>query len=325
MKRVTLAALRGKERLAFSIVFLTVLIATLLVIHPRGASPAVITSWANQGVGVAFVAVGQTIVVLSGGIDISIGAIMALANCIASVWVNGSALHAGVGVVLVLIAGALCGLVNGIVIVYGRIQPIVATLGTGAVYSGVALLVRPEPGGEISSILSDLATGTVGRWVPASLLLLVGFVLLIWEPVRRALIGRTIYAAGSAEAAAFMSGLPLDTAKLLAYTLAGIFAALGGLFLGFQTLSGDATIGMPYTLNSVAAVVLGGTSLAGGAGSVAGSIAGAFILGTIGNLMFFAGIPPLAQPLFDGLVLLAVVTLGALGVIKTKSRIEVMQ
>lgn len=325
MKLTAMAALRGKSRTVFAVAFLVVLFVVFLSIHPRGVSPEVITTWANQGVGLAFVAVGQTIVVLTGGIDISIGATMAFSNCLASSLLSGDALDVAIGVVLVIAAGALCGVINGVVIVYGRMQPIVATLGTGAIYTGVALLVRPEPGGEIPSALSDLATGPIGGVIPASLLLLAGCVLLIWEPVRRTLTGRSLYAAGSAEYAAYMSGLPVARAKLVGYALSGVFGALGGLFLSFQTLSGDATIGMPYTLNSVAAVVLGGTALTGGAGSVAGSIAGAFILRTIGSLMFFAGIPPLAQPLFDGLVLIGVVTLGALGVIRTRSRIEVMQ
>jgi ribose transport system permease protein len=325
MKLTAVAALRGKARTVFAVAFLVILLSVFLSIHPRGVSPEVVTTWANQGVGLAFVALGQTIVVLTGGIDISIGATMALSNCLASTLLNGDALHLAVGVVLVLASGALCGLINGAAIVYGRMQPIVATLGTGAIYTGVALLVRPEPGGEIAASLSDLATGAIGGVIPASLLLLAGSVLLVWEPVRRGLIGRSLYAAGSAENAAYMSGLPVARAKLFGYALSGVFGALAGLFVSFQTLSGDASIGMPYTLNSVAAVVLGGTALTGGAGSVMGSIAGAFILRTIGSLMFFAGIPPLAQPLFDGLVLIGVVTLGALGVIRTRTRIEVMQ
>ena len=103
-----------------------------------------------------------------------------------------------------------------------------------------------------------------------------------------------------------------------------MFAAIGGLFLGFQTFSGDALIGVPYTLNSIAAVVIGGTSLYGGVGGVIGSIFGAYILRTINGVMFFAGAPPLAQPLFEGIILLGAVALAALRVVRIRNRLEVM-
>ena len=325
MKAAWLLALRQHARPLSALLLLAVLLILFVAIHPRGATVPMFTAWANQGVALALVAVGQTIVVFSSGIDISVGAIMALANCAASELVQGGPLQTTFGVVAVLAIGTLCGVINGVIVVYGRIQPIVATLATGAAYGGVALLIRPTPGGEVQPDLSDALTGSLGGLMPTSLLLLAGLVLLLWEPVRRSQVGRTIFAIGSAEASAVMSGLAVDRAKIVAYALAGTFAAMGGLFLSFQTLSGDAAIGMPYTLNSVAAVVLGGTLLSGGAGSVIGSIAGAFMLRTIGSLMFFTGIPPLAQPLFEGLVLIAAVSLGALRLLRLHNQLEVFR
>ncbi|MDR8397109.1 ABC transporter permease [Paraburkholderia sp. USG1] len=325
MKTSMPSFLRYQSRYLMAGAVLAALLLLFLCIHPRGGSVNVFTAWANQGVGLALVAVGQTIVVLAGGIDISIGSIMALCNSVTSELVQGSPVQVAAGIAAVLAIGALCGLVNGMIIVFGRIQPIVATLGTSAAYTGVALLVRPAPGGSVSEGLSDALTGAFADWFPTSLLYLLVLVLLFWLPVKRSLTGRAILAVGSAEASAFMSGLPVARAKVAAYTLAGIFAATGGLFLALQTLSGDATTGMPYTLNSVAAVVLGGTALSGGSGSVLASIAGAFILRTIGSLMFFLGVPPSAQPLFDGLVLVGAVVVGALGLVGIRNRLEVFQ
>ncbi|MFK8250134.1 ABC transporter permease [Ancylobacter terrae] len=321
---VAIAAARHHARPLAAFALLLALLVLFLSLHPRGASAAVMTIWANQGVALAFVAVGQTIVVLTRGIDLSIGAIMALANCAASALVQGTPLEVAFGVAAVVLIGAACGLANGLVIVAGRIQPIVATLATGAIISGLALLVRPTPGGSVDEALSDLFTGDVFG-VPTSLVLLGALTALVWGPVRASLTGRTIFAAGSAEGAAYMSGLPVNRAKVAAYVLAGIFAALGGLFLGFQTLSGDPAIGNAYTLNSVAAVVLGGTSLAGGAGSVLGSIAGALVLRTIGSVMFFAGVNPMAQPLFEGAVLLAAVGVGAFRLLRIRNRLEMFR
>lgn len=317
--------LRHHARTLLALGLLAVLLVAFFSVHPRGVSAAVFTAWSNQGVALALVAIGQTLVVLTSGIDISIGAIMALCNCVASELVRGSPAQVAFGVVTVLLVGTLCGVVNGVIIVYARIQPIVATLATGTIYAGVALLVRPTPGGEVDAGLSDAMTGTLGDLIPTSLVALALVVLLVWEPLRRTLTGRTMFALGSAEQAAFMSGLAVDRAKIVAYAMAGLFAAMAGLFLGFQTASGDAAIGLPYTLNSVAAVVLGGTALSGGVASVVGTIAGAFMLRTIGSLMFFTGVPPLAQPLFEGLVLICAVALGAARLLRIRNRLEVFK
>ncbi|WP_051340905.1 ABC transporter permease [Azospirillum halopraeferens] len=316
---------RHNDRALAAWALLLALLLLFLSIHPRGASGGVLAAWANQGVALAFVAVGQTIVVLTRGIDLSAGAILALCNCAASALVRGDPAEVALGIAAVCLIGAACGALNGLIVVRGRIQPIVATLATGAILSGVALLVRPTPGGSVDDRLADALTGTVGGVVPVSLLLLAVLVAAIWGPVRASLTGRTILAVGSAEPAAYMSGLPVDRAKVAAYALAGLFAAFGGLFLGFQTLSGDPSVGASYTLNSVAAVVLGGTALAGGAGSVAGSIAGALVLRTVGSLIFFTGLDPMAQPLFEGAVLLVAVALGAGRLLRIRNRLEVFR
>lgn len=303
---------------------LALLFVYYLSIHPRGLSIGVLTAWSNQGTALALLAVGQTIVVLSRGIDLSIGPIMALTNCMASHLVNGGPVEVVIGMVLVIATGAACGLLNGLVIVIGRMQAIIATLATGTIFSGIALIVRPIPGGDISEGLSDFFSGDFGGLVPMSVIVILG-AIAAWYPIRKTVLGRTIVAVGSSESAAYASGLRVKRAKIAAYVLAGVFASLSGLFVGFQTLSGDPSIGVSYTLNSIAAVVIGGTALTGGAGSIAGSIAGALILRTIGNLLFFNDIEPLAQPLFEGLVLLVAVSFGAARLLRMTSRMEALQ
>ncbi|MCB1331800.1 MAG: ABC transporter permease [Maritimibacter sp.] len=318
------AFIKTHGRTLFAWGIFAVLMGIFLSVHPRGATLGVFTTWSNQCAALALLAVGQTIVVLSKGIDLSIGPIMALTNCLASHLVNGSPAEIALGVALVIVAGAACGLVNGLVVVVGKLQAIIATLATGAIFTGLALLVRPIPGGEISIGLSDAFTMDVFGLAPSAVLVMIGAVAL-WYPIRRHPIGRSIIAVGSSEAAAEASGLNVARAKIAAYTLGGVFAAFGGLFIGFQTLSGDPSIGLTYTLNSIAAVVIGGTMLTGGAGSVVGSIAGALVLRTIGSLIFFIGLQPLAQPLFEGAVLLIAVSFGATRLLKIKNRMEVFQ
>ncbi len=316
--------LRRNQGVLLALLVFIVLFGTFLGIHPRGLSLFVIETAANQGLALSFAAMAQTLPVLTGGLDLSVGTVVALTNCVASVVVNGEPLRIALGIVLVLACGAACGLLNGIIVVYGRIQPIIATLATSAIFTGLAYLVRPIPGGEIDETLGDVLTTDVFGLVPTALVLLVIVLLVVWLPLKRSMVGRACYAAGSSESAAYMSGLDTDRAKLWAYGLGGVLAACGGLFLGFQTLSGDAHVGDEYTLRSIAAVVIGGTSLLGGSGGVLGSIIGAYVLRTINGVLFFSGVSPLAQPLFEGLVLLTAIGLGAARVLRLKNRLDLM-
>jgi ribose transport system permease protein len=292
--------------------------------HSAGLSTLVVTTAANKGVLLALVAMAQTLVVLTAGIDLSVGMIFVLANCLASQFVVGDSLETSFGLLLVLAAGMLCGALNGFIVIYGRLQPIVTTLATGAIFYGIALLLRPVPGGEINYDLADALTGELPGGMPASLAVLLGIVLVIWLPLRRSVTGRAIYAIGSSEPAAYMSGVTINRARMTAYVLSGLLSACGGLMLTFITYSGEAsaTIGGSYTLNAIAAVVIGGVSLFGGAGSAIGAIFGAFVLRTIGDLLFVFDFDPLWQPLFQGVILLAAVTLGSLRLLRVKNRLD---
>jgi ribose transport system permease protein len=308
--------------IAFGI--LVLLFVTYLIIHPGRISDSLFATWANQGAGLAFVAVGQTLVVLTSGIDMSIGSIFALSNCIASVFLNGDPCHLVLAIILVLGAGLFCGLLNGIAISYMQIQPIILTIATGAIYYGVALFIRPVTGGSVNAALSDALTYSVFH-VPTSLILISATLLLFWALMRPTKLYVGIYAIGSSEKSAFMSGVKVRQAKIAAYAFSGLFAAFGGLFLSLQTLTGDATIGLSYTLNSVAATVIGGTALAGGIGGIFGSVVGSYVLRTLKSIMFFAGIAPMAQPLFEGVVLMCALSIGAIRLLGMKSKIEVLR
>ena len=292
--------------------------------HPAGLNANVATTAANKGVLLAIVAMAQTLVVLTSGIDLSVGMVMVLANCLASSIVVGSPVQAALGVVAVLLAGLLCCAINGFIVIYGRLQPIVTTIATGAIYYGIALGLRPVPGGDVDTTLADALTGQLPGGIPASLVLLLGLVIVVWLPFRRSVTGRAAYAVGSSEVAAYMSGVPVRRAKFVAYALSGLLAALAGLFLTFITYTGEASAanGNTYTLYSIAAVVLGGVSLFGGSGSAVGAIFGALMFRTIGDLLFVFNVEPLWQPLFQGIVLSAAVCLGAVRLLHVRNRLD---
>jgi ribose transport system permease protein len=315
--------------------------------HPRGFTSQVFIQNANEVFALALVAMAQTVPVLMAGLDLSVGAVMTLVGCVASHLVNGTPGEIAFGIAVCMAAGAACGFANGCVVVYGRIQPIIATLATSAIYMGLALTLRPTPGGKVHEDLSWALTNDLrefsatfglfddgaAAWLqpvgglPVSLILLAAIILLVWLPFTRTVTGRTVYAIGSSEGAAYMSGLPINRAKLAAFTLAGFFAGLGGLFLALQTSSGNADIPQAgaYTLNSIAAVVIGGTSLLGGTGSAIGSVIGAMVLRTISFNFRIFDVAPLLQPLFEGIVLLAAVSLGGLKMLRLKNKLELFR
>jgi ribose transport system permease protein len=319
-------------------------------LNPRMTTRPVITSTFNQSMTLVFAGMAQTSVVLTGGIDLSVGPIISLTNSMASEIFSDDPVKTGLAILAVLGAGSLCGLLNGLIVVYGRLQPIIVTLATASLFSGIALLLRPRPGGYIPLEYSDYLTRRVGqvipeswiapekdltgvaaqfRWlidgIPCSLVLLSAVLLLIWIPFRHSKWGMWIYAVGSSEGAAYMSGVPVNRVKVLAYMMSGFFAAMAGLFLSANTLSGDATTGANFTLQSIAIVVLGGTSLFGGQGGVTGTIAGAFALRVIGSILFFAKVNPLQQPLWEGVVIILAVAAGASRIFTVRNRLDTMR
>jgi len=292
--------------------------------HPAGFNANVVQTAANKGVLLALVAMAQTFVVVTAGIDLSVGMVFVLANCLASWIVVGSPATAALGVIGVLACGLICGAINGMIVIYGRLQPIVTTIASGAVFFGIALLLRPVPGGDVYGPLADALTGRLFGAIPASLVALLAVIVVVWIPYRRSAIGRAAYAVGSSEPAAFMSGVPVQGAKFCAYLLSGLIASVAGLFLTFVTYSGEASSanGGSYTLFSIAAVVLGGVSLFGGSGSAIGAVFGALMFRTIGDLLFVFNLDPLWQPLFQGVVLLAAVCVGSARLFQVRNRLE---
>lgn len=319
--------LRERRGTLGALLLFAALFALYIGKHPVGWESGVLVTATNKGVLLAIVAMAQTLPVLTGGIDLSVGMVFVLANCLASHLVVGTPMQAALGVVAVLAAGAACGLLNGLVIVYGRLQPIITTLATGIIYFGLALGLRPVPGGDVHAGLADAVTGALPGGVPAMLAVLLAVALLVWAPYRGSVLGRSALAIGSSAAASYMSGVAMDRTLLVTYTLAGVLAAIGGLLLTFVTYSGEASsaIGGVYTLNSIAAVVIGGTSLAGGSGSAIGAIFGAFALRTIGDLLFVFDLEPLWQPLFQGVILLVAVSFGSIGLLRVGNRLALFR
>jgi ribose transport system permease protein len=238
---------------------------------------------------------------------------MALTSVVAASQMLNQSEEFGVAVVIgVLVLGIVLGAINGSLVVATRVPDIVVTLAMSFVWAGCALLVLKTPGGGSATWLKELLKGSLGNeWVPKAAIVLILIVAVVWIPLRRSKAGLRIYAVGSDKLAAFRSGVSVGRTKILAYAVLGLFAALGGLSLTASTGIGTPVPG-PYTLLSVAAVVLGGVSLAGGRGGVVGPLIAVVILQLIRTDMTFLRVDPNLAVVAQGVILIGVVMVGSL-------------
>jgi ribose transport system permease protein len=253
----------------------------------------------------ALVALGQFFVVMTNGIDLSLGPVMSVAGSIAALTFSVSVPAA---IALALGAAALAGACNGLLVVRLRLPPILATLATMSVFQGVALVILPSPGGNVPPGLTDAFTNGLDRAPTPLLLLIAATVVASW--IMRTPLGLWLRAIGGDEGGTRSSGVPVRAVKFSAYVIAALLAGLGGFYLAVATGSGSPTIGDSFILLSIAAVVLGGVSIAGGRGSTTGVVFGALTLTIIGRLLYFANLSSFYQSLINGVILISVVGLA---------------
>jgi ribose transport system permease protein len=280
-----------------------------------------IQALAIEALPLCFAAMAQAVIVISGGIDLSIGSLMAVVNVFSAKHMIDMSFRQAIAFsVLILVLAALAGTFTGLVITLTRIPDIVVTLGMLFVWQGVALWIMEIPGGGAPFDYSDLALGNFGSTsIPnAAVAVLAAFVLL-WLPIRWTRPGLAIYAVGSTRAAAYLSGISVSRTRVGAYMLGGVFAGLAGLTLTASSGIGDPNSGTTYTLNSVAAVVLGGVSLLGGVGGLIGVIAAAYVLTLSKIILLLRGTDPNYANVYQGLLIIFVVVIGGLLTRKTRS------
>ena len=268
----------------------------------------------------AFLAMAQALVVISGGIDLSVGAMLVFTNCLSALWMDGKGLGecVGIAVAVVAIAIAMSTLI-GVIITVSGVPDIIVTLAASFTISGLALVVLKSPGGGASLDFQKLVAGGLNDYWP-SLLWTVGTVVLVWLPLRRTRLGLAIYAVGSNRGASFLAGVNVARTRVLAYSLGGLFAGLAGIITTAYTGGGEprASIGSNATLNSVAAVVLGGVALTGGVGGLVGPVMAAVCLSLIPAIMLGRGWDPSYAETWRGVIIIAVVLVG--GLVQTRRR-----
>jgi ribose transport system permease protein len=291
-----LRLVRSRGLLIAIAVFVT-LFAFLNIVSPSAYSFFDFSYQSGGGATLALAAVGQTIIVLTGGFDLSAGAVISLVNAILASSMKdtvGSQIVWGVGAIVI---GGMVGAFNGFFIAFLRMQSIVVTLASMFIVQGVTLLIMPTPGGQIPASFSAFLNGTaIPNILPAPVVVLV-VALLIWTLIKHTRFGTALYAIGSDQDAAAYSGIRVDWTKFSAYVLGGCFYGAAGAFISAQTGSADPLVGDPLLLPIFAAVVVGGTLLGGGKGGCFGSVVGAYVLMIVVNIRWSSTSPPTTAPL----------------------------
>lgn len=304
-RRMTLTGVVGPATV------LVVLFVFYVAVQPSVLSLLKINTIADEAATVAIAAAGETLVVLAGGFDLSVGSVLSLVNVLIATQIRDSTGSQLLMIVVALGVGAVVGAVNGVLVAVLRIPSIVATLATSFLWGGVALLVLSQPGGSVPDQFVAWFTDNAFNAFPNAIILLI-VVVLLWLYLKRTRLGRAIYAVGGDPAAATANGIRVLATTMSVYTLAGVLYGLAGAFLTAQSASGDPNVGAPLLLSVFAAVVIGGTVFGGGKGDLLGSIIGAFILYLIADVLFAIGVSSFYTNILNGAVLLLAVLAGSL-------------
>jgi ribose/xylose/arabinose/galactoside ABC-type transport system permease subunit len=312
-----LRVLRGNGILLALIVL--VIVGTLL--EPNFLAPGNIANVARQAAIVGILGVGMTFVILTAGIDLSVGSILGFAAITFATAISGG-VPWPIAMVLAVAAGGLVGAINGLGITRGRLQPFVMTLGMLVIARGVTMTWssgKPIPLGPTSAEVAWLGGGSVAG-IPVSVIVLAILATVAWFVLRHTPFGRQVYAVGDNPEAARLSGINTNLVTFSVYVISGMCAAISALIVVSRLTAGEPSQGTGFELDAIAIVVIGGTSLFGGEGGVGGTLIGAAIVAAMNNLLNLLGVSPFSQQIVKGLIILGAVLLERRGAARLEGR-----
>jgi ribose transport system permease protein len=288
------------------LILLLIAIAINLFLQPNMFDLETLNSNMRVFLPLILLAVGQAIVLLGGGIDISVGGTVSIVNTILAtqVGLDGSPEKMWQFVIISLFVGILAGMINGFFIAYLRLQPIITTYATSFLFAGFALFVLPNPGGGIPADIANIYRTSTPLGIPLAFYIII-IVLLIWIYLSATRYGKYLFAVGGKAEAAYETAVPVVWVQFSTYVISGFMAALAGIAITMLAGSGNAEIGNPMTLNSITAVVIGGNAFSGGIGGVAGPVMGAITLSLIQQIISFAHIDTWWETLVKATIIVA--------------------
>jgi ribose transport system permease protein len=306
----------------FALVLLIVTLFLNFIYQPNLFERSTLNSNLRVFLPLILIAAGQAIVILGGGIDISVGAIVSIVNAILTTQLgpNADPQKTILFLLLVLLVGMAAGAINGFFTAVLRLQPIITTYATSFLFAGFALFILPTPGGGIPNAFSTFYRETTPLGLPLTLYFILA-VLLMWYFMRQTRFGHYLFAVGGKPDAAYATAVPVSTVQFLTYVISGLMAAFSGIAVTMLTGSGNAQIGDSLTLTSITAVVIGGTALSGGVGGVPGAVIGAIILGLIPNIISFSNVDLWWQTFVNAaLIVLGLAAPGFINLFQRKKR-----
>jgi ribose transport system permease protein len=306
----------------FALVLLLVTLFINFIFQPNLFERTTLNSNLRVFLPLILLAAGQAVVILGGGIDISVGAIVSIVNAILATQLGSNAdpQKTVLYLLLVLLVGMAAGAINGFFTAVLRLQPIITTYATSFLYAGFALFILPSPGGGIPTAFSTFYRETTPFGVPLTLYIIL-LVLLLWYFMRQTRFGHYLFAVGGKPDAAYATAVPVSTVQFTTYVISGLMAAFSGIAISMLVGSGNAQIGDALTLTSITAVVIGGTALSGGMGGVPGAIIGAVILGLIPNIISFSNVDLWWQTFVNAaLIVLGLAAPGIINLFQRKKR-----
>jgi ribose transport system permease protein len=291
---------------------LFVLLVFLGIVSPLSVAPSNLVNLIRQGAALGIVAIGQTIVLISGGLDLSVGSTVILSDVLAAMLISGREASVIPVVILVLVIGALIGFVNGLLITRFNVTPFIATLGTNFIVYGAALVYSGgAPRGDIPDSMRFWGNGFIGGVLPSAALIWILVTIVAALMLRRTTFGRQLVAVGANRLAARLSGVRDQTITLLAYTFSSLMASAGGLLLVAYVGTGTLEVGTDFLLGSIAAVVIGGTPFEGGRGTIWGTFGGILFLMVLYSILTVLALPTSGRRMVEGAIILIAVTLYA--------------
>ncbi|PZP92714.1 MAG: ribose ABC transporter permease [Staphylococcus capitis] len=301
-----------------TVIALIILMAVITIINSNFLTANNLLNLLLQVTSNALIAFGMTFVILTGGIDLSVGSILALSSALTA-GLLGSGMPVTLAILISLIMGCILGMMNGLLISYGKLAPFIVTLATMTIFRGATLVYTN--GNPITKGLSDtflfqfLGQGyIVGIPFPVIIMFIVFIVLYVL--IHKTAFGKSVYAIGGNEKAAYISGVKLNKVKIIIYSISGIMASISGLIITSRLSSAQPTAGASYEMDAIAAVVLGGTSLSGGKGRILGTLIGALIIGVLNNGLNIIGVSAFWQQVVKGVVILIAVLIDRFKVVK---------
>ena len=306
-------ALSQKFSSLTTMIALIVLMIIITCINPNFMTANNLLNLLLQVTANGFIAFGMTFVILTSGIDLSVGAILALSSAVSAGFI-AQGMPLPLAVVCALIIGAFLGAINGALIAYGKLAPFIVTLATQMVYRGATLVFTDA--NPITKHMDGYFLAYIGQGyllgIPFPVILMILVFIVLWILLHKTAFGKSVYALGGNEKAAYISGIKLNKVKIAIYTLSGAMSAISGLIISSRLSSATPQAGSGYEMYAIAAVVLGGTSLMGGKGRMFGTMIGVLIIGVLNNGLNIIGVSAFWQQVIQGLVILVAVLIDVI-------------